>query len=165
MTDAEGIRNLVGTGLVQLVGGVVTAIVGLIVLFNLNWQLTLAMLFILGAFGGMMAVAFGRIRPLFRARGELNADATGRLAESLGRIRIVKVYVAEEREERARRRHRDDGGSGSEGVWWAEGGHGGSFRGWSGTHDARSVPPAATSTRGLVPRSALGVMSAGRPAR
>jgi ABC-type multidrug transport system fused ATPase/permease subunit len=100
MTDAEGIRNLVGTGLVQLTGGLVTAVVGLIVLFNLNWQLTLAMLFILGAFGGMMAVAFGRIRPLFRARGELNADATGRLAESLGGIRIVKVYVAEEREER-----------------------------------------------------------------
>ncbi len=100
MTDAEGIRNLVGTGLVQLTGGLVTAIVGLVVLFNLNWQLTLAMLFILSAFGGMMAVAFGRIRPLFRARGELNADATGRLAESLGGIRIVKVYVAEEREER-----------------------------------------------------------------
>ncbi|MGI8619687.1 MAG: ABC transporter ATP-binding protein [Gemmatimonadaceae bacterium] len=100
MNDAEGIRNLVGTGLVQLTGGLVTAVVGLVVLFSLNWKLTLAMLLILGAFGGMMAVAFGRIRPLFRARGELTADATGRLAESLGGIRIVKVYVAEEREER-----------------------------------------------------------------
>ena len=100
MNDAEGIRNLVGTGLVQLTGGLVTAIVGLVVLFSLNWKLTLAMLIILGAFGGMMAGAFARIRPLFRARGELTADATGRLAESLGGIRIVKVYVAEEREEK-----------------------------------------------------------------
>jgi len=100
MNDADGIRNLVGTGLVQLTGGLVTAVVGLVVLFSLNWKLTLAMLFILGAFGGMMAAAFGRLRPLFRARGELTADATGRLAESLGGIRIVKVYVAEEREER-----------------------------------------------------------------
>lgn len=100
MTDAEGVRNLVGTGLIQLTGGFVTAIIGLAVLFYLNWKLTLITIFVLLAFGGMMAYAFARLRPLFRDRGRLNADVTGRLAESLGGIRIVKVYVSEGREER-----------------------------------------------------------------
>lgn len=100
MTDAEGVRNLVGTGLIQLTGGLVTAVIGMGILFYLNWRLTAITLFILLAFGGMMAVAFARLRPLFRDRGQLNADVTGRLAESLGGIRIVKVYVAEEREAR-----------------------------------------------------------------
>ena len=100
MTDAEGVRNLVGTGLIQLTGGLVTAIIGLGVLFYLNWSLTAIMLVILGSFGGLMAIAFARLRPLFRERSKINAEVTGRLAESLGGIRILKVYVAEKREER-----------------------------------------------------------------
>jgi subfamily B ATP-binding cassette protein MsbA len=100
MNDAEGIRNLVGTGLIQLVGGVLTAILALGVLFWLNWKLTLATLVFLALFGGAMAVAFRRLRPLFRERSVLTADLTGRLGESVGGIRILKVYVAEDRESR-----------------------------------------------------------------
>jgi ABC-type multidrug transport system fused ATPase/permease subunit len=99
MTDAEGIRNLVGTGLVQLTGSIVTAIIALGVLLYLNWRLTTVTIVILGAFGGGMATAFKRLRPLFRERGQINAEVTGRLAESLGGIRIVKSYTAEKREE------------------------------------------------------------------
>ena len=98
MTDAEGIRNLVGTGLVQLVGSLVTASIALCVLFYLNWSLTLITLVALGIFGACMAVAFRKLRPLFRERGQINAEVTGRLAESLGGIRIVKAYSAEKRE-------------------------------------------------------------------
>jgi subfamily B ATP-binding cassette protein MsbA len=100
MTDAEGIRNLIGTGLVQLTGGLITAIIALGVLFYLNWHLTASTIFVLLAFGGMMAVAFKRLRPLFRRRNEINAEVTGRLGEALGGIRTVKVYTAEDREER-----------------------------------------------------------------
>lgn len=100
MTDAEGVRNLVGTGLIQLTGGLITAVIGMGVLFYLNWKLTIITIVVLLAFGAMMAVAFARLRPLFRDRGKINADVTGRLAESLGGIRIVKVYVSEGREER-----------------------------------------------------------------
>jgi ABC-type multidrug transport system fused ATPase/permease subunit len=100
MTDAEGVRNLVGTGIIQLVGGFMTASIALGVLFWLNWQLTALTLFILVAFGSMMAVAFARLRPLFRERGAINAEVTGRLAETVGGIRIVKVYTAERREEK-----------------------------------------------------------------
>ena len=100
MTDAEGIRNLIGTGLVQLTGGMLTAVIALGVLFYLNWHLTAATIFVLLAFGGMMAVAFKRLRPLFRKRNEINAEVTGRLGEALGGIRTVKVYTAEAREER-----------------------------------------------------------------
>jgi subfamily B ATP-binding cassette protein MsbA len=100
MTDAEGIRNLVGTGLAQLTGSLVTAFMALGVLFYVNWQLTTINLFILAAFGAVMATAFTRLRPLFRERGKINAEVTGRLAESLGGIRIVKAYIAEKREER-----------------------------------------------------------------
>jgi subfamily B ATP-binding cassette protein MsbA len=99
MTDAEGIRNLVGTGLVQLTGSILTAILALVVLFYLNWQLTAVTIIVLGAFGGGMAMAFRRLRPLFRERGQINAEVTGRLAESLGGVRIVKAYTAEKREE------------------------------------------------------------------
>ena len=99
MTDAEGIRNLVGTGLVQLTGSVVTAVVALVILFYLNWWLTLATLGALATFGGAMALAFSRLRPLFRERGKINAEVTGRLNETLGGIRIVKTYTAEKREE------------------------------------------------------------------
>jgi ABC-type multidrug transport system fused ATPase/permease subunit len=99
MTDAEGVRNLVGTGLIQLTGGLLTAAIALGVLFYLNWRLTTATLAILLVFGGIMAVAFKRLRPLFRERSVINAEVTGRLAESIGGIRILKVYVAEKREE------------------------------------------------------------------
>ena len=99
MSDAEGIRNLVGTGIVQLVGSLVTAVIGLVVLFYLNWRLTAVTLLALGAFGAVMAFAFNKLRPLFRERGKINAEVTGRLTESLGGIRIVKAYAAEKREE------------------------------------------------------------------
>ncbi|PYS97041.1 MAG: ABC transporter permease [Acidobacteria bacterium] len=98
MNDAEGIRNLVGTGLVQLVGSFITAVVALCVLFWLNWRLTSITMLVLGAFGGALSFAFTRLRPLFRERGEITAQLTGRLAESLGGIRIVKAYTAEKRE-------------------------------------------------------------------
>ena len=99
MSDAEGIRNLVGTGLVQLVGGFVAAALGIVVLFYLNWHLTLITMLVLGVFGGGMAYAFRTLRPLFRERGKINAQVTGRLTESLGGIRVVKSYTAEKREE------------------------------------------------------------------
>ena len=100
MNDADGIRNLVGSGLVQLVGGLVTAVIALAVLFYLNWQLTLISIVVLAVFAAGMIVAFGKLRPLFRARGKITADLSGRLAESFGGIRIVKAYIAEEREDR-----------------------------------------------------------------
>src|SRR5687768_8657477 len=99
MNDADGIRNLVGTGLVQLVGGFVTALMGLTILFWLNWQLTVITILVLGVFGGGMAFAFNTLRPLFRERGKINAEVTGRLTEALGGIRVVKSYTAEKREE------------------------------------------------------------------
>jgi ATP-binding cassette, subfamily B, putative efflux pump len=99
MTDAEGVRNLVGTGLIQLLGGLLTAVIGVGVLFALNWRLTTIMLVVLLSFGFLMAVAFSRLRPLFRERSVINAEVTGRLAESVGGVRILKVYVAEKREE------------------------------------------------------------------
>ncbi len=95
MTDADGIRNLVGTGLVRMAGGLVTASIGLVVLFVLNWQLTMMMLVVLVLFGGGMAIAFKRLRPHFRKRGKITAEVTGRLGEGLGGIRIVKAYHAE----------------------------------------------------------------------
>ena len=99
MNDADGIRNLVGTGLVQLTGSILTAIMALSVLVYLNWKLTVATIVILGTFGGGMATAFKRLRPLFRERGQIQAEVTGRLAETLGGVRIVKAYTAEKREE------------------------------------------------------------------
>jgi len=100
MTDAEGIRNLVGTGILQLVGGVFTAFMALGFLFYYNWQLTAVTLAILIFFGGFMAASFKRLRPLFRERGEINAEVTGRLTETLGGIRVVKAYGTEKREQR-----------------------------------------------------------------
>jgi subfamily B ATP-binding cassette protein MsbA len=98
MTDAEGIRNLVGTGLVQLCGSIVTATIATGVLFYLSWKLTVVTLLILAAFGGGLAMAFRWLRPLFRERSKINADVTGRLGETLSGIRIVKAYGAERRE-------------------------------------------------------------------
>src|SRR4028118_251815 len=99
MNDAEGIRNLVGTGLGQILGSVVTAIIAVCVLFYINWQLTAATIAVLAAFGGVLAYAFKKLRPIFRERNVINAEVTGRLGESLGGIRIVKAYTAEKREE------------------------------------------------------------------
>jgi subfamily B ATP-binding cassette protein MsbA len=100
MTDAEGIRNLVGTGLVQLIGGFMTASVALVVLLYLNWHLTLVTLAVLAVFSVFMTWVFQRFRPLFRERGKINAEVTGRLAETLGGVRIVKAYTAEPREQK-----------------------------------------------------------------
>lgn len=99
MNDAEGIRNLVGTGLVQLTGSIVTAFIALGVLFYLSWKLTSLTIIVLLVFGACLALAFNKLRPLFRERGEIQAQLTGRLSESLGGIRIVKAYTAEKREE------------------------------------------------------------------
>jgi ABC-type multidrug transport system fused ATPase/permease subunit len=99
MNDAEGVRNLVGTGLVNLVGGAVTAVIALSVLFWISWQLTSATLTVLAVFGGLMAWFFKRLRPIFRERGEIYSQVTGRLSEALGGIRIVKTYTAEKRED------------------------------------------------------------------
>jgi subfamily B ATP-binding cassette protein MsbA len=99
MNDAEGIRNLVGTGLGQILGSLVTAVIAIGVLFYLNWQLTLATIVVLLIFGGALYYAFKVLRPIFRERGEITAEVTGRLGESLGGIRIVKAYTAEKREE------------------------------------------------------------------
>ena len=99
MNDAEGIRNLVGTGLGQILGSLVTAIIAIGVLLYLNWQLTIATIVVLLIFGGALLYAFKVLRPVFRERGEITAQVTGRLGESLGGIRIVKAYTAEKREE------------------------------------------------------------------
>jgi subfamily B ATP-binding cassette protein MsbA len=99
MNDAEGIRNLVGTGLVQLVGSIVTAVFALGFLLYLNWKLTLATILVLAAFGGAMSYAFRTLRPLFRERGKITAEVTGRLNQALGGVRVVKTYTAERRED------------------------------------------------------------------
>ena len=98
MTDAEGIRNLIGTGLVQLVGGTLTAVVAFGVLLAINWRLTAYTIVLLVGFSVGMAYAFSKLRPIFRARGQLNAEVTGKLVESISGIRVVKAYAAERRE-------------------------------------------------------------------
>ena len=99
MSDADGIRNLVGTGLVQLTGSVVTAVLALVALLYLNWHLTLVTIVVLSLFGGAMGYAFRTLRPLFRERGKLSAELTGRLNQALGGVRVVKTYTAERRED------------------------------------------------------------------
>jgi ABC-type multidrug transport system fused ATPase/permease subunit len=99
MNDAEGIRNLIGTGIVQLVGGSLTAVIALAYLFWLNWFLTTITLGFLAVFGGVMAYAFVKLRPIFRERSKIQAEVSGRLGQAMGGARIVKVYTAEKREE------------------------------------------------------------------
>ncbi len=99
MTDAEGIRNLIGTGIIQLVGGLVTASLALAYLFWLNWFLTACTLGFLAIFGGVMAYAFAKLRPVFRERSKIQAEVSGRLGQAMGGVRVVKVYTAEKREE------------------------------------------------------------------
>lgn len=98
MSDPEGIRNLIGTGLIQLTGGILSAIAALGVLLYLNWRLTLASMIFLAVFGAGMSVAFKRLRPIFRERSIITAEVTGRLTETIGGIRLIKVYTAEDRE-------------------------------------------------------------------
>jgi subfamily B ATP-binding cassette protein MsbA len=98
MSDVEGVRNLIGTGLVEFVGGLLTATFALIILLRISVFMTgLAVLILLG-FGLALRKAFGVIRPIFRARPKINAEVTGRLTESLGGVRVVKGYHAEARE-------------------------------------------------------------------
>jgi ABC-type multidrug transport system fused ATPase/permease subunit len=100
MSDVEGVRNLIGTGLVDLVGGLLTAVIALVFLFRISPLMTgLAFGFLL-VFGLALQKAFQTIRPIFRERGKITAEVTGRLAESLGGIRVVKGYHAEDREDR-----------------------------------------------------------------
>ena len=98
ITDAEGVRNLIGAGVVNLGGSLVTAGISIVVLFYLNWRLTILTIIILLVFGGVLAYAMIRLRPLFRERNEILSQVTGRLAESLAGIRIIKAYTAEKRE-------------------------------------------------------------------
>ena len=100
MTDVEGVRNLVGTGLVQLVGGTVSAVVAFVLLIRINALMTLYVLVPLAAFGVVSLKAFGYIRPVFRERGRINAEVSGRLTESLGGIRVIKGFNAEAHEVR-----------------------------------------------------------------
>ncbi len=98
MSDVEGVRNLIGTGLVEFLGGILTAVLALSILLKINAWMTLValgfLLVLMGAFGR----AFKTIRPIFRERAKINAEVTGRLTESLGGVRVVKGYHAEERE-------------------------------------------------------------------
>ena len=100
MTDVEGVRNLVGTGLVQLIGGSVTAIISLIILIRINAQMTLFVLVPILIFAVIALKAFGYIRPIFRARGKINAEVTGRLTETLNGIRVIKGFNAEAQEQK-----------------------------------------------------------------
>ena len=98
MTDAEGIRNLVGTGLVEVAGGLLTAVIALVILLALNLKLTAIALAVLSLFGLILLYAFKTLRPLFRERSKINAEVSGRLTESFSGIRVVKAYRAERRE-------------------------------------------------------------------
>ncbi|WP_462250508.1 ABC transporter ATP-binding protein [Ekhidna sp.] len=98
MTDVEGVRNLVGTGLVQLIGGTITSVLALILLINISPSMTLFTLVPVGLFAFIALKAFGRIRPIFRERGKLNAEVTGRLTETLNGVRVIKGFNAEESE-------------------------------------------------------------------
>ncbi len=99
MNDVEGVRNLLGTGLVDFVGGLVTSAIALVLLLRTSPQMTLIAVGSLVCFGGALNKAFSTIRPIFRERGKINAEVTGRLTESLGGVRVIKGYHAERREE------------------------------------------------------------------
>jgi ABC-type multidrug transport system fused ATPase/permease subunit len=98
MTDAEGIRNLVGTGLVEVVGGLLTAVLALGILFYKNARLTVIAMAVLSLFGLVLLYSFKTLRPLFRERSKINAEVSGRLTESFSGVRVVKAYRAERRE-------------------------------------------------------------------
>ncbi len=98
MTDVEGVRNIIGTGLVQLVGGTLTSVVALILLIKINPMMTLFVLVPVAIFAFIAMKAFGKIRPIFKIRGKINADVSGRLTETLNGIRVIKGFNAEEQE-------------------------------------------------------------------
>jgi subfamily B ATP-binding cassette protein MsbA len=98
MTDVEGVRNLVGTGLVDFVGGMLTAVLVFFFLLHRSPMVTLTVFAVVGVFVFFLQYGFKRIRPIFRERGKINAEVTGRLTESLGGVRVIKGYHAEERE-------------------------------------------------------------------
>ena len=98
MTDVEGVRNLVGTGLVQLIGGSITAIISLVILIKLNATMTFFVLVPVAIFAFIALKAFGYIRPIFRDRGKINAEVTGRLTETLNGVRVIKGFNAEQQE-------------------------------------------------------------------
>ena len=98
--DADGVRNLIGTGFVQLIGGLLTSTLSLMILLWLNWRLTLVTLVLMLGFAATMTLGFRRLRPLFRERAKLHADLSGRLTETFNGIRQVKAYTAERREDR-----------------------------------------------------------------
>jgi subfamily B ATP-binding cassette protein MsbA len=100
MSDPDALRNLIGSGLVQLASSVLTALLALGVLLWLNWRLTSMTVVLLAVFGALVVYAFRRIRPLFRQRAEINSQVVGRLSEALGGIRVVKAYRAEDTEHR-----------------------------------------------------------------
>src|SRR3989475_9547 len=100
MSDVEGLRNLIGTGMVQFVGGLLTALFALAILIKLSPLMTAAAVGILAGFGLALKKAFGTMRPIFRERRKITAEVTGRLTESLGGVRVVKGYHAEKREEK-----------------------------------------------------------------
>ena len=99
MTDVEGVRNLIGTGLVQLVGGTITAVVSLVLLLDISVSMTIFALIPLAVFAVIALKAFKIIRPIFRNRGKINAEVTGRLTETLGGIRVIKGFNAELQEQ------------------------------------------------------------------
>jgi subfamily B ATP-binding cassette protein MsbA len=101
MSDVEGVRNLVGTGLVQLVGGTLTSIISLVLLIKISPMMTAYVLIPVAIFGFVAMKAFGYIRPIFRERGKINADVTGRLTETLNGVRVVKGFNAEQQEIKA----------------------------------------------------------------
>ncbi len=98
MSDVEGVRNLVGTGLVEFVGGLLTAAMAFVFLMHRSPRMTLIVFAVVAVFVFILQYAFKTIRPIFRERAKINADVTGRLTESLGGVRVVKGYHAEERE-------------------------------------------------------------------
>lgn len=98
MSDVEGVRNLVGTGLVQLVGGTLTAVISLVLLIKISPIMTALVLIPVAIFGFIALKAFGFIRPIFRERGKINAEVTGRLTETLNGVRVVKGFNAEQQE-------------------------------------------------------------------
>jgi len=100
MSDVEGVRNLLGTGLVDFSGGLVAASIALVLLLKISVPLTLVAVGSLSCFALVLNKAFATIRPIFRERGKINAEVTGRLTESLGGVRVIKGYHAEEREEK-----------------------------------------------------------------
>ncbi|WP_394352392.1 ABC transporter ATP-binding protein [Wenyingzhuangia heitensis] len=98
MNDVEGVRNLIGTGLVQLVGGTITAVISLILLLKISWSMTLFVLVPVAVFGFIALKAFSYIRPIFKLRGKINAEVNGRLTETLAGVRVIKAFNAEEQE-------------------------------------------------------------------